>query len=100
MPLDGNSTLADIRKAYADNSAYEINDSIDQALLFVQACRLLIDQTDTSTSNSNAGTETLSISTIKFNEQIKSAQEWIARKNAEQSTSRVRHASFKRFRDS
>ena len=40
--LTSSSTLADIEAAYADNSAYAVNDSPPQALLFEQACMLLI----------------------------------------------------------
>jgi hypothetical protein len=42
MSLTSTSTLAEIQAAYDDNSAYDVNGSVSQAKLFVQACRMLM----------------------------------------------------------
>ena len=99
MPLSPTASLEEIREYYAANCAYDLNGSVEQAYAFIEACRGLIDLADTSTSTSAAGAETTTINTIKYNEQIKAAQAWIERQQLQQSTGRVRHASFGRYRD-
>lgn len=42
MALTSTSTIEEIKAAYIDNAAYDVNNSVAQAKLFVQACRILL----------------------------------------------------------
>ena len=41
--LDSNSTLTEIKVAYADNASYSEDDEATNAAAFVTVCRLLLD---------------------------------------------------------
>ncbi len=42
MTLSSSSTLVEVEAAYDDNSAYAENNSVAQAKIFAQACRILL----------------------------------------------------------
>jgi hypothetical protein len=42
MSLTSTSTIAEIQAAYVDNALFDVDNSLTQARLFVQACRILL----------------------------------------------------------
>lgn len=67
MALSSTSTLAEIKAAYIDNAMYDVNGSVSQAGLFLQACRILMLLMPSMASNDRVS---LSLSPTLIDKQI------------------------------
>jgi hypothetical protein len=74
MPITSTSTIDQIKAAYVDNSAYDVNASVAQAKLFVQACRVLLLVMPKMAGQDRA---TLSLSPELVAQQLADATRWL-----------------------
>jgi hypothetical protein len=74
MALTSSSTIDEIKAAYVDNSAYDVNGSVAQAKLFVQACRVLVMKMPKMAAGDRAS---LSLSPELVNQQMADALQWL-----------------------
>src|SRR5687767_3000678 len=85
MPLSSSSTTAQVLAAYADNSGYEENDSLSEALAFASACRLLLSPQHSaavSAIKGQGGGSELELDQTIYERQLNAARNFIAAKRA------------------
>lgn len=98
MTLTAESTLAEVQAQYDDNADYDLNGSVAQAKLFIQACRLLLRRMADSASKDG---EQFSNAYQKIQGQLDAALAWWRTNDvsvAGQAGGRTRHLSFNDFR--
>lgn len=99
MALTAESTFAEVRAQYEANAAYDVNGSVAEAKLFVQACRIILVR---RASRSGHGGEYLDYDMAALAKQLDKAVEWIgtvpeAEGGLEPDT-RVTFGSFREYR--
>lgn len=101
MPLNSSSTTADVLAAYADNSGYEENESLSEALAFAQACRLLLSPNHSvkiSAIKGQSGGSEIELDPGVYERQLAAARNFIAAKRAATSGG-VTHVDLTAFRE-
>lgn len=75
MALTSVSTAAEIEAAYVDNSMYDINRSVAQCRLFIQAARILLAKRPT-TINTDGVSRTLDPKDVR--DSLRRAEAWLS----------------------
>lgn len=94
--LSSSSTDQQVWNAYDDNSAYDVDASVDKAKLFIEACRILLRRRPNQISVDGTST-TFEAGAIQ--KALDDAREWLALNNTSANGGSVRHKSFRYLRD-
>ena len=101
MALSSLSSREDVLAAYADNAAYEENESLAQAKAFVTACRLLLSprfSVKRARHGGGSGGEEVELDLTVIQQQLADARHYVATTAAAESGSSVIHPDFTDFR--
>lgn len=101
MALSSLSTRADVLAAYADNSAYEENESVAEAKAFATACRLLLSPRFSvkRTSHGGGSGEEVELDLNIIQKQLDDARQWVAANAPAANGTGVIHPDFTDFRN-
>ncbi len=101
MALTSSSTLSEVQAQYEDNASYDLNASVAECKLFIQAARILIRRTiDESAHGSTRMRESVS----RLENELKKAEAWLAANGGgadgtlSASRDNVRYFSLENFR--
>jgi hypothetical protein len=99
MALSSLSTRQEVLDAYADNSAYEENESVAQAKAFASACRLLLSPRFSvkRTVHGSRGEE-VELDLTVIQKQLDDARHWIAANAPAANGSGIIHPDFTDYR--
>lgn len=73
LTLSSSSTYAEITAAYDDNLDYDLTGSLDKAMQFIQACRMLLRRTADEVQKGN---ERMREEHRKYQQQLDAALDW------------------------
>lgn len=93
--LSSSSTDAQVWAAYDDNASYEEDDDRSKALAFITACRFLIRRKPKRIFHHEKGAD---YDEVAIRQELQQARTWLVL-NPASSTSQVRYADLKGFRD-
>ena len=96
MPLDANSSFADVKAEYRNCASYSIDNDLDKAKRFVVACRFMLDPTFLQDEHRHDG-ESSRLTFNRVESQMRLAEEFIAT-NGTNEDSAIFH-SFEDYRD-
>ena len=92
--LSSSSTDAVVWAAYDDNAAYDVDESVTKAKLFIEACRILLRRRP---NRVGVGPQSVDFESVR--QELDDAKEWLALNNTSANGGSVRHLDFRNLRD-
>jgi hypothetical protein len=96
--LDSQSSLDDVRAAYADNASYQEDGSAAKCRAFMTACRLLLLHLPKRMAHGGRGNEEIEMDLTVIQAEIREARQWLAVYGAAEAAARATFSSFENFR--
>lgn len=99
MPyLDSSSTYAEVEAAYRDNASYDVQNNVEMARFFIDACRQLLERMRARMKTGEGEVEQESDAIQKM---LDNALTWLSRNDSSSTTrakSSVVHLDFRQYR--
>ena len=94
------ATLAEVLDAYDTNADYDVDESASKCRLFIAACRRLLSPglSPKRSIHGGRGSEEIELDLLVVQNQLESAQDWLASFSSSDSGSNVTHVDFQGFR--
>lgn len=95
------ATLAEVLDAYTENADYDVVSSTTKCQSFIVACRRLLSPgfSPKRSTHGGRGSEEIELDLLVVQNQLESAQEWLASFSTSDTGSNVTHVDFQSFRD-